>query len=442
MNHAQNYIENHDIRPKGLVSLIILFFGFLPLLFYWLYCGQVSSVTPKQAQDILVEKTSSAVLVDVRSSSDYESFHINGAVLWPFQEIMELKAPAQMPSQLQNKMLLLICSGGLQSCTATRHLLELGLMNVKNVRGGIQEWIGYSSGCSGGVCTTASPESGSSCLSFRISPLHEKVIAVASGFIIKPTYSILSLILVIILWRCKSPDLISLRWAMIFFFIGENFCAANYLFFADKSYLTEYLHSYGMLLSFGFTTYAVMDGIDRRILFLSAPDHKCAALQLCRQCVKYEKVPCKLRRVFYVMIPALAIVALMPLFANQSTTSYTTMIFGTCFHYARRLIYQHFEMQYCPLAAIILLSTSWLVLLFKKTRSLPWAKILFAAGIGPLGFGMFRTILTTMYSQNLVWFAFWEEATELMFIISVCFVLWIFRKSLFVGERLLWENTK
>ena len=59
------------------------------------------------------------------------------------------------------------------------------------------------------------------------------------------------------------------------------------------------------------------------------------------------------------------------------------------------------------------------------------AKVFFAAGIGPLGFGMFRSILTTMYCNNLVWFAFWEESTELIFIVGVCFILGIFRKGLF-----------
>jgi hypothetical protein len=74
---------------------------------------------------------------------------------------------------------------------------------------------------------------------------------------------------------------------------------------------------------------------------------------------------------------------------------------------------------------------SLLILAFKKDDPLPLAKIFFAAGIGPLGFGMFRSILTGMYSQHMVWFNFWEEVTELLFIVGVCFILWVFRQSLF-----------
>ena len=107
------------------------------------------------------------------------------------------------------------------------------------------------------------------------------------------------------------------------------------------------------------------------------------------------------------------------------------MIFGTFYHYARRLIYQQFEAQYCPIAAAAFLAMSLLILALKRDNALPLAKIFFAAGVGPLGFGMFRSILTAMYSQDLVWFAFWEESTELLFIMGICFLLWTFRRQLF-----------
>jgi hypothetical protein len=107
------------------------------------------------------------------------------------------------------------------------------------------------------------------------------------------------------------------------------------------------------------------------------------------------------------------------------------MVFGTVYNYTRRLIYQSFETWYCSGAAVFLLCASLMILAFKKTRPLPLAKILFAAGAGPLAFGMFRSVLTAMYSQDLVWFAFWEEFTELLFVVGTCFLLWIFRQGLF-----------
>jgi len=121
----------------------------------------------------------------------------------------------------------------------------------------------------------------------------------------------------------------------------------------------------------------------------------------------------------------------MPLCADWHSNSYNTMIFGTFYNYTHRLIYQQFELLYCPVVSIIILIISLLILASKREDSLLLAKLFFAAGIGLFGFGMFRSILAGLYSQNIVWFNFWEEGTELLFIVGICFVLWLFRKSLF-----------
>ena len=94
-------------------------------------------------------------------------------------------------------------------------------------------------------------------------------------------------------------------------------------------------------------------------------------------------------------------------------------------------MYQLFETVYCPAAAAMLLAASLIILTVKKTDAMPWAKITFAAGIGPMAFGLMRMILTGTYARNLVWFALWEEITELLFILAVCAVLWFFRHGLF-----------
>jgi len=138
-----------------------------------------------------------------------------------------------------------------------------------------------------------------------------------------------------------------------------------------------------------------------------------------------------MKRAFFVIIPALIITAFIPMYADWHTSSYNTMIFGTFYNYSHRLVYQQFEKLYCPATAMILLITSLMILIFKKNDPLPQAKIFFAAGFGPLGFGTFRTILDGTYNQNMVWFNFWEETTELMFIAGVCFILLTFRQGLF-----------
>lgn len=423
-------------KPKNkihiMIAIITLIGGLTPLALYWLIYGQTAIITPAETKILLLAENSQAVLVDVRSTDKFNLAHIDGAQHWPLEEILVINSQSQIPEHFRNKTLLLICDTGIASNTATKHLANIGFEKAMSVRGGLQEWIGSVTKQEGGEFDRYKSFSGQiSTFPIRTSPLYEQLLAVISGFGIKSIYTLLSLVIFIVLWRSKSPDLIALRWAMIFFFIGENCCAINYFVFTDKSYFFEYLHSYGMLLSFGFATYAIFEGIDRRILMLSEPNKKCAALSLCRKCIKYEKVPCGLKRTFLMIIPASILLAFMPLCSDWHNNSYNTMILGTFYNYAHRIIYQQFENIYCPTAAIILLAISLFILLLKKNDSLPLAKIFFAAGIGPLGFGMLRSILAGMYSQNMVWLNFWEELTELLFIVGVCFILWVFHQSLF-----------
>lgn len=432
MNQTQSDGGTIITRSRLIVLFIILAGGLAPLVIYWFGFGMLPAVTPAQAKELLLAENSQTILIDTRKSPDFASVHIDGAFNWPLEEIRGLNSVQQVPEQFQGRTLLMVCAGGLRSSFAVRHLIQLGCKNVKNVRGGIQEWIASVNSPQGDVFERFSSGSGvKSQFTYRQSPLYEQLAAVVSGFVIKPTYTLLSLIIAIVLWRSKSADLIALRWSMICFFIGENFCAANYYFFTDKSYLFEFLHGFGMLLSFGFVTYAIVEGIDSRILMLSDPGKRCSAMGLCIKCIKYEDVSCGLRRTFLIIIPAMAIIALMPLFAGWHNESYNTTIFGTFYNYSRRLIYQHFEMQYCPFSAIVMFAVSLGILIFKKRNPLPMAKMFFAAGAGPLGFGLMRSTLTALYGTNLVWFAFWEEITELMFIVGACFILWVFRHSLF-----------
>jgi phosphatidylglycerol:prolipoprotein diacylglycerol transferase len=57
-------------------------------------------------------------------------------------------------------------------------------------------------------------------------------------------------------------------------------------------------------------------------------------------------------------------------------------------------------------------------------------------GLGFFGFAMFRVTLGMVYAEALVWGTFWEELTELMFVVVVIYMLWVFRNSLLPGFEL------
>ena len=435
------------------VTAIVLVGSLIPVICYWLLFGRIPTVTPQEAKQRLRVQDDAVVLVDVRSREHFAAGHIDGSVNWPVAAILETQSPRDLPALLRDKTLLLVCDVGMASRQAAWHLGESQIAPAMNVRGGIQEWIRSAANEQPRRLPTddgqilrwlrdgAEPQGGAFDrwrvgqdqvveLPFRRSPVLEQAAAVIAYFFFKPIYMVLSVVIALVIWKNRSPDVVALRWGMVFFFLGEAACAVNYFGYRETSYLWEYWHGLGMLISFGFVTYALLEGIDRRILMLSAPDHRCASLALCGGCIKYGEPACGLKRVFFVLTPAFLVLALMLPTADWQDNSYNTLVFGSVYNYAHLRVHQQFENWYCAAAAVVMFTASCMILAAKRENPIAAAKIAFAAGTGPLMFGMFRMILGGAYDQNRMWYLFWEETTELLFIFGVCLVLWIFRRSL------------
>ena len=69
----------------------------------------------------------------------------------------------------------------------------------------------------------------------------------------------------------------------------------------------------------------------------------------------------------------------------------------------------------------------------------PFAKVLLCAAGGFLSFGFFRQVVGMVCAENLMWSVFWEEITELMFVLAVMVVLWIFRRSMIPGTKDMYD---
>jgi rhodanese-related sulfurtransferase len=418
-------------RMKLVAAAVMAIGGFLPLGLYWLAFGRAPSITADKAKELL-DSGATAALVDVRSAEDFARNHVEAAQNWPFKQISALGSSDNIPERFQGRRLLLICDSGLLSGMAAGKLRQLGRRDVLNVDGGMQAWVASGDKpCGLALCRLKSASGDARSLPFRESTLLEQLAVVWTGFFVKPLYTLLSFAWMIVLWKSRAADLIAFRWAMLCFFVGENFCAANYLAYSDTSQLFEYLHSYGMVLCFGMTTFAVLEGIDLRLAKLSDPKAHCAALSLCHRCIKYADVPCGLRRVFLFLIPATAVLCLLPLCAEPLPVSYNTKIFGTFYNWSHPAICQIYEIRFLPAAAVLLFTVSWVVLQLRIDEPILWSKIFFSAAFGALGFSLFRLVLLQVYRDNLTWFAAWEELTELLFILAAGLVLWTFRRGLF-----------
>lgn len=423
------------LRKSILLLAVILAVGAAPVIAYLAVSAGVRVETPGGSVELL--RSDEYALVDIRDTGEYNERHIFGAASWPMARVMAARSAGDIPEQFRGKRLVLVCDSGLRSIAAARHLAESAGAESISVRGGLMAW--YRLPADGErqdrrFFAVEKACGGLEGFPFRESSVLEQVAVSVCAFGVKPFYMLASLFLAFVLWRSAAADLRALKGALLSFFAGELFCAVNYLFYGEDSYLFEYLHVYGMVLSFGFLAYALMEGFDARIVHFSDPAKKCAIQPLCAGCHKTGGIPCRLRQVFQLIVLFLALIALMPLLARIVPVSYNTDIFGTYYNYSHEAIYQIYEVRVAPAAALLLFAAAFILITALKERAVPAGKVIVAAGLGFLGLSLFRLVLFALYRDNLVWFVCWEEITELMYICGVALVLWIFKSRLLPGH--------
>ncbi len=416
-------------RRTAVVLAVVACFGLLPILAYWLLVGRAPTVTADEAAELLAGPD--VVLVDVRTAEEFAAGHVSGSHSWPLSEIAALPADAELPPDLRNRTLLLLCRVGTRSARAALLLARSHEGRVYNVRGGLGEWTTAAPACPLAFARMQLPGGRSEELSYRESSILEQWAVTLSAFAVKPVYMILSLVLIIVLRRARAGDLVCLRNGLIAFLAGETFCAVNFLIFGEGSYLFEYLHVLGMVLAFGFVSLAIIEAIDGRLLHISPAGKRCAFMPLCDACSKVDDaVPCSVQRLWLYLIPMVIVVALMPLTASLHDDAYNSDILGTPYSYHHPEAFQVFEVRYAPLVAILLFTASFLVLRFGRSEPVTPAKQLFAHGCGFLGFGLFRMVIYGVYRDDPAWYIIWEELLELLFIIACIVVLRLFRRRL------------
>ena len=276
-------------------------------------------------------------------------------------------------------------------------------------------------------------------LPLRNLPPFEQAAQAFAGLVVKPAYMMLCVVIILALLGQKTADLAALRWGQIAFLAGETFCALNFYVYKHESVLSEYLHSYGMVLSFGFTAFAVLEGLDSRILKLTSSKSACEALRVCGGCTRYAEEGCKARVIARFILPILAVLTFIPILSPLQPDVYAVAIFNFPYSYTRLNIYEIYERRVLPALALIAFFIAYLSLWRKGEPPIPFITKIFAcAGLGALGLSFFRLTLNAIFVDNLVWFEFWEEATELMFVGAIAFALWQFKATL-LRETLILE---
>ncbi len=98
---------------------------------------KISSISPKEAKDILEKSHDRVSLLDVRSEEEYQHVHIDGAQLIPLNRLI-----VDMNEVDKNKKIIIYCASGNRSQYACGILRDAGF-DVVNMDGGINAWIAH-----------------------------------------------------------------------------------------------------------------------------------------------------------------------------------------------------------------------------------------------------------------------------------------------------------
>ncbi len=138
---------------------------------------------------------------------------------------------------------------------------------------------------------------------------------------------------------------------------------------------------------------------------------------------------------FLLLLPATAVLATLPLFSLFRSLAYNTRVLGVLHSYRHPVVHQLYELRYLPVLAMVLLGGCFATLSLIERRPLFYSKVLFSAALGAMGFSLLRLMLVAPFSDHQVWFAFWEEATELLYVGLIGAVLVFFRRGLLANRR-------
>ena len=88
-------------------------------------------------QELKEKQKNGAIIVDVRSSQEYDEGHINNAINIPYYEI---KNKVNNVFKNKNQEIVLYCQTGFRSKQAYKKLIKLKYKNVYDLYGGLEKW--------------------------------------------------------------------------------------------------------------------------------------------------------------------------------------------------------------------------------------------------------------------------------------------------------------
>ena len=93
------------------------------------------NITAQQAKQIM-DSQKGYIILDTRTQEEYEEGHIPGAILIPYDQILQKAEGVLMD---KDQLILVYCRSGRRSKLASEDLVKLGYTNIREF-GGIIDW--------------------------------------------------------------------------------------------------------------------------------------------------------------------------------------------------------------------------------------------------------------------------------------------------------------
>lgn len=377
-------------------------------------------------------KDSELLILDTRKEAVYKEGHISGSINLTKENINGFM---HMFAQPIDSLIITVCEEGWGSQVIASNIMGHGYNNVFSLKGGLRKWKESEYPLDVGSGHVSDAEDFGPPI-IEISILSQLAMTIAA-FVIKPIYIILSLMIIVLLWKKQEKDFILLRYAMILFFIGENACSANYLISGNASKSLEFIHGLGMVGFYIFLSWGIAVFLDTRIIRYSIEHKSCVFNKLCKICWKHDDTACGLHRIALVVIPALAFTSIIPVTMPLRPFEIVMPVFLSEVLWIKDFWNLFLEFRVYPILGAIFFILAFLIMLQGKKGFLK-AQLPFFLGMGFMAYSLFRFSLLLTFRENQAWADWWEETTELITVFMVLFLLIIFRKQLNI--RLPWPR--
>jgi rhodanese-related sulfurtransferase len=415
-------------HPGGWLLAALLSLG--PLAWFGWATGLPAALNPREAVATLDNQGDRAVLVDVREVGREPDPHIDGSVFLPLSAILAIESPDQLPAGLHGKTLLLICRSGITSARAARKLSSLGI-RAFTISGGLEAWALLGSEAGDWPLISANPQAHD--LVVQTGSALERAAAWATTAGLKPINLLLLLAVLALLSKSRAQDLRALLAGGVFLLTAEIISLLRFWPIPGPAVVLDYLQALALAAASGWFIYALILGLDLRILRYNAAASRCAMFGLCGSCVKFHPgTTCGLRQILKWLSPALMVLSLAPLFTPIVPQSYTTQITGFPLTQAHSVLIELVEKRYFPILGSLAFAAGFLMLYTELDRAVPKRTQHFlAAGLGVLVFTGVRLFFGSLFDQHVIWQNFWEETIILMVLAGTVSFLWHFRLRLF-----------